>query len=547
MKGRSLADKTLVIAGGGPAGLTAAYLLSQQSSARIIVAEADGCVGGISRTVEYHGNRIDIGGHRFFSKSKVVNDLWHEILPPQTAPALDEILIGSAVQTSSDIDTKPTTGDSETDNLKTASTADPQLTDSVMLRRRRVSRILFNRRFINYPVSASVATLRALGLGKTFKAACGYLKARFNPMPETSLENFYINRFGRPLYNWFFEDYTTKVWGKHPSELSADWGAQRVKGLSVTAVLKNLLQRSVGSAAGAKVETSLIEEFDYPKFGPGQLWEAMAKKAAENGAEILLNTRVCAVHTTENRVTSVEVQSANGKSNIRCDYFLSSMPLKNLVEMLQGVDVPQTVLENALHLPYRDFITVGLLVDKLAINNGTRLKTFANRVPDTWIYIQDRDVKLGRLQIFNNWSPYMVKDFESTVWIGLEYFCNEGDSLWQMSDSALTAMASDELQRIGVIDRDAILDSVCIRMPKAYPAYFGKAYEGLPDIIKFLDTIPNLYCIGRNGQHRYNNMDHSMLTAREAVKAIMSASDDHSSVWAVNTEADYHETKRSES
>ncbi|MDE6130807.1 MAG: NAD(P)/FAD-dependent oxidoreductase [Muribaculaceae bacterium] len=517
--------KTVVIAGAGPAGLTAADRLLEAGGFRVIVCEASDTVGGISRTVRCGSNRIDIGGHRFFSKNRRVVDKWLDIMPMQTAPALDERLCGKQSCDSDSLD------------------GDPERSDRVMLRRRRVSRIYYLRRFFDYPVSLSMATLSAMGLKRTLRAGIGFLVERMRRRDIHTLEDFYISRFGRPLYSMFFEDYTRKVWGVHPSGLSADWGAQRVKGLSVTAVLRDMLRKSLGLKDRGKVETSLIEEFMYPKYGPGQLWETLADNIVERGAELLMQTEVRQVHIGgDGKVEAVTVADSEGRvSRIGCDCFMSSMPVCELVAGIRGCEVPEDVRRIAASLPYRDFITVGLLVDRLRIGNHTPLQTYGGRIPDTWIYVQERDVNLGRIQIFNNWSPYMTGDFAGSMWIGLEYFCNEGDGLWEKSDSDFIAMAINELESIGIIEAAAVRDSVRIKVRKAYPAYFG-SYSEFDKVRHWLDTIPNLYCIGRNGQHRYNNMDHSMLTAMAAADAVIAGSSDHSAVWEVNTESEYHES-----
>lgn len=516
-------NKTAVVVGAGPAGLTAAYELLKSSPVLPVVVEESDTVGGISQTVNFSGNRMDIGGHRFFSKNEKVMEWWCKMMPMQSSPSLDELLLGAC-----DSGSQPS----------------PQTSDRVMLRRRRVSRIFFLRKFFPYPISLSIATLAKLGLWRTVKAACGYIAAKIHRLPETSLENFYINRFGRPLYNLFFEGYTEKVWGVHPSRLGADWGSQRVKGLSVSAVIKDALMRPFRSkdVAQKKVETSLIEEFYYPKYGPGQLWEYVAADMQQMGGVLLKESRVERVNVENGRVVSVVYRTADGSPESRdCDYLLSSMPLKDLVAALRGIDIPPRVAQVAETLPYRDFITVGLLVDKMKIKNRTKLRTYASRVPDTWIYIQERDVKVGRLQVFNNWSPYMVADYENTIFLGLEYFCNEGDVLWQMGEEEFVKMAVGELEKIDIIDADAVLRSHVVKMKKAYPAYYG-SYYSLPVVREFLDGIENLYCIGRNGQHRYNNMDHSMLTAFAAVDSICKGAP-KSALWEVNSESDYHEEK----
>jgi protoporphyrinogen oxidase len=289
-----------------------------------------------------------------------------------------------------------------------------------------------------------------------------------------------------------------------------------------------------------KVETSLIEEFNYPKKGPGQLWEQLAALILERGGRLLLNTKVTKIHAEAGRITAVTAVSGGENHLFEADYFISSMPVKDLI---LGMDAaPADIRGIAGALPYRDFITVGLLLKRLEIKNETKIKTLGNIVPDCWIYIQERDVRLGRLQIFNNWSPYMVKEPEHTVFVGLEYFCNEGDDLWTMPDAEFIGFAAGELEKIGIIKREHVLDGIRINVKKAYPAYFG-SYARFPEIRKFLDTFDNLYCVGRNGQHKYNNMDHSMLTAIEAVKAIKENKKDKSGIWNVNTESDYHETK----
>lgn len=516
-----------MIAGGGPAGLTMAYELAHRSETiQPIVYEASDMLGGISRTVDHNGNRIDIGGHRFFSKNARVRARWNEIMPMQGSPARDELLWGVSAP------------------KHTSWATDPEQSDEVMLLRRRISRIYYLRRFFDYPVTLSLRTLRSMGFFRSMRSAAGFIASKFRKLPDTTLENFYINRFGKPLYRMFFEGYTEKVWGVHPSRLGADWGAQRIKGLSISAILRDMFVKKLGISRTRKVETSLIEEFAYPKFGPGQLWELTAKRAAESGAEIVVSSRVEKVHIGRSgRVEAVSVVTKDGKmKRTDCDMFISSMPLCDLIKALDGIDVPEEVRRIAKELPYRDFITVGLLVPELRIKNHSEFKTVNERIPDTWIYVQERDVRLGRIQVFNNWSPYMVKDFENTVWIGLEYFCSEGDEMWNMSDSDFIEMAKRELEHVGMINASDVLDAVRIKVRKAYPSYFGSYYE-LGKVKAFLNSIPNLYCIGRNGQHRYNNMDHSMLTAMVAADNILNGITDKDNVWNVNTEKEYHESE----
>lgn len=522
--------KVAIIAGAGPAGLTTALQLLEETNVTPIIFEETGYIGGISRTAQYNGNRIDIGGHRFFSKSSEVTDFWERIMPLQGAPSKDDLLLGT------------------TDFECSQGGPDPETQDIVMLSRRRVSRIFFLRKFFDYPISMKKETFTNMGLANTMRAGMGYLWSCIHKLPETNLENFYINRFGRPLYEMFFEGYTEKVWGIHPSKLGADWGSQRVKGLSIMAVIKDMLAKASGRKDGKgkskEVQTSLIEQFIYPKYGPGQLWETVADQIRSKGGTIELNAKVTNVEMDGNRVKSVTVAKPDGEQEtFGCDYFISSMPIKDLVASISGTAIPENVCKTAHDLPYRDFITVGLCVDKLKIINHTKFKTYAQRVPDTWIYIQERDVRIGRLQIFNNWSPYMVKDYENTMWIGLEYFCTEGDDMWNMSDGDFIDMAISELEKIDILDKADVLDACRIKVKKAYPAYYGSYYQ-LDCVRAFLDRFDNLFCIGRNGQHRYNNMDHSMLTAMECVKNIKSGSGGKENIWNVNTEEEYHESKK---
>ncbi len=506
--------KTAIVIGAGPAGLTAAYELRRRSNDwRIIVLEESAEIGGISRTVVHDGCRIDIGGHRFFSQSSRINEIWDQVMPLQGKPAKDDIILDRACRLS-------------------PGGPDPETEDVVMLSRHRVSRIYYLRHFFDYPISVKPATFLSMGFVRTAKAGCSYLYSAFFKRPERSLEDFYINRFGKVLYSMFFEDYTRKIWGVQPSEISPEWGAQRVKGLSLG---KALL--SVFIPQREQRETSLIEEFSYPKRGPGQFWETLAARLQDEGVEIRMNACVTGVETNREKVSAVVLSDG---SRISCDAVFSSMPVKDLVAAFEAV--PDDVAHIAANLPYRDFITVGLLVDKLAIKNTTRSKTIRDIVPDTWIYVQERDVRMGRIQIFNNWSPYMVDDVTKHVWIGLEYFCTEGDELWTMSDTAFVGMATEELRKIGVLDeKEPVHKSIRIKVKKAYPAYFG-TYAEFGKVREWLDGFPNLYCIGRNGQHRYNNMDHSMMCGIEAVRALLGETDRHS-VWNVNTEKDYHEAK----
>ena len=516
--------KTAIIIGAGPAGLTAAYYLLKETDIKPVILEQSEYIGGISRTAKHNGNRIDIGGHRFFSKSEEVNRLWQELMPIQGKPSIDDLILGVEKELS-------------------LNGPDPETEDNVFLVRNRISRIFFLRKFFDYPIKIKFETFKNMGLKRTMKAGFGYMKSCFVKLPEDNLAKFYINRFGKPLYEMFFEDYTKKLWGVDPKYLSADWGAQRVKGLSLWKAITSAITKPFKS--GKKVETSLIESYYYPKLGPGQLWETLALKVTGMGAELRMNCKVEGFEFNDsNNISKIICNGENGREEFNADYIFSSMPVKDLVHGF-GENVPDTVKSVSKELPYRDFITVGLLVDSMKLKNNTKIKTFTGDVPDCWIYIQERDVKIGRLQLFNNWSPYMVSDPKKYMWIGLEYFCDEGDELWNMSDSEFIKFAIAELEKIDVLEKNVVKDSVRIKVKKAYPAYFG-AYKDFEQVREYLDTIPNLFCIGRNGQHRYNNMDHSMLTAYEAVNVLKGGGTDKSSVWNVNTEKEYHEEKSNE-
>jgi len=517
--------KTAIIIGAGPGGLTAAHELLKRTDIRPIVLEAGDYIGGIARTINHHDNRMDVGGHRFFSKEEKVMALWRELMPLQGAPSKDDLATGRAVPL-------------------TAGGPDPEQDDIVMLVRRRVSRIFYLRKFFDYPLSLKWETFANLGFFRTMRAGLGYMWAAVFKRKEKSLEDFLINRFGKPLYGMFFEDYTEKVWGVSPKHISPDWGAQRIKGLSLMKALKTILAKPFRKDK-TKVETSLIEEFYYPKFGPGQMYEHMAKLIEEKGGEVRLNHRVKHIELDNGRIKSVTVVTPAGEEKITGDHFISTMPIKDLILAMEDAVNDKEVIEIASGLVYRDFITVGVLVPKLKIQNKTKLKTMSGIVPDCWIYVQEKDVKVGRLQIFNNWSPYMVKHPLDSVWIGLEYFVNEGDAMWQMKEDDFIKMAVSELVKIGIIeDARDMMDATETKVAKAYPAYFG-SYPRFAHVKEYLNGISNLYCVGRNGQHRYNNMDHSMMTAVVAVDSIIDETKTPKSlIWDVNTEKEYHEAKK---
>lgn len=505
--------KQVVIIGAGPAGITAGLELKRRNKdIAVTILEETSMVGGISRTVNHNGNRMDMGGHRFFSKDEQVNAWWESILKKQGEPSVDDII----TNTKKDL----------------LGCGNPETEDDVFLKRRRVSRIYYKSKFFDYPISMKPQTFKNMGLGKTVKSGFSYISSLLCKKEENNLENFYINRFGKELYSTFFEDYTEKLWGRHPRDISAEWGAQRVKGLSIMALIKNIL-------GSTKKETSLIEEFQYPKLGPGQLWEKAAEEFELLGGKIIFNARVDKIFVEDNKVQKIEYIQNSQKLSIDGDAFISSMPIKDLVEGIN--DCPHEILDVASGLPYRDFITIGLQVDKLQLKNETKLKTVNNLIPDCWIYVQDKGVKLGRIQIFNNWSPYMVKDFENKVFIGLEYFCTENDDFWVLTDEQLKEFAEEELVKIGVIEKGKIEDYHVEKVKKAYPAYFD-TYNKIEIVINYLNAIDNLFCIGRNGQHRYNNMDHSMVTAFRTVDCILEKAD-KKEIWNVNTEKEYHEEK----
>ena len=519
-----MAKKALII-GAGPAGLTAAYeLLRKSDDIEVVVFEESNNLGGISKTVAFQNNRMDMGGHRFFSKMPEVNEWWENLLPQQGKPSYDDKKLEREVPLSKN-------------------GPDPEKEDRVMLTRHRVSRILFDGKFYDYPISLSKETLKNIGLTNTIKVGLSYFKSVFHKLPEDNLENFYINRFGRKLYTMFFESYTENLWGRHPRDIDASWGAQRVKGLSIAAVVKDIFGK-VFHKKNRKIETSLIEEFKYPKLGPGQLWEVAASEIEKMGGKIIKNAKVVKINKQRDILKSV-VYEKNGKKNtVSGDYVISSMPIKDLVDGMN--DVPSELARIAKGLPYRDYITLGVLVSKLNLKNTTNIKTINNIVPDCWVYVQDRHVKMGRFQIYNNWSPYMVEDIEHTVWIGLEYFVNEGDEFWEMSDEEFSDFGIKEMIKLKLIDSaNDVIKTHAEKVKKAYPAYFD-TYEDMDKLVDYLSSIKNLYCVGRNGQHRYNNLDHSMATSFEAVKNILSNSDEKQNIWEINTEKEYHEENSSE-
>jgi len=570
-------SKRAIIIGAGPAGLTAALELLRRTDIKPVIIEASQEIGGISRTIRYKGNRMDIGGHRFFSKSDRVMQWWIDLMPPDldringitepqqisyqakhrliAVPAHlreEPVLRGAGPIVHHHVEDEEEEMEESEQAEPVEAIVDaiepPPNPDLVMLIRPRKSRIYYLRKFFDYPITLTATTLGNLGMVRTFKVGVSYLKSKFTQIaPEKSLEDFLINRFGRELYLTFFKSYTEKVWGTPCDRISAEWGAQRIKGLSLTTAVKHFLKKALGGGttkgdlSQKKTDTSLIERFMYPKFGPGQLWEHVADQIVQMGGEIHMGWKVdrvrCAMEGRAGRVVSIEaVNDAGERQSFSGDYFFSTMPMKDLIEAMDA-PVPKNVRTVSRGLEYRDFITVGLLADRLKVTeqDGGLLK-------DTWIYVQEPDVLIGRLQIFNNWSPYLVAD-PSKVWIGLEYFCYETDDLWKMADEDLKRFAIAEVEKIGIVNSADVSDGHVVRVPKTYPAYFG-TYARFDELREFTDSFENLFLVGRNGMHKYNNQDHSMLTAMTVVDGLVAGHVDKAALWSINTEQEYHEEKK---
>jgi protoporphyrinogen oxidase len=524
-----MTERRALIIGAGPAGLTAAFELVKRTDIRPVVLEKSSEMGGISRTVRYKGNRMDIGGHRFFSKSDRVMQWWMDVMPVESSNGA------------------PHTITYRRESREVAPGSGARDDDRVMLVRNRKSRIYFLRQFFEYPIRLSAATLKQLGAARSVRIGISYLRSAANQIrPERSLEEFLINRFGRELYLTFFKSYTEKVWGVPCNEISAEWGAQRIKGLSVVSAIRHFVRSAFskkkpsGDIAQKGTETSLIEKFLYPKFGPGQLWEYVAEDVKATGGTVRTNCNVVGLRTEGSKVVAAEVEDAatGQREVVQADYFFSTMPIQELMRALHA-PVPANVLEVSDGLIYRDFITVGMLLDKLKIKETT--PAGSRLLSDNWIYIQEPDVLVGRMQIFNNWSPHLVADPDK-VWVGLEYFCYETEPIWKLSDEKMIELAKGEMAKIGIIDAGDVLDGCVVRVPKTYPAYFG-SYERFDEIRDYVNGFENLFLIGRNGMHKYNNQDHSMLTAMTAVDNIIAGRTDKSNLWELNTEMEYHESK----
>jgi protoporphyrinogen oxidase len=470
--GAGAGPSDIIIVGAGPAGLTAAYELLRRG-VRSTVLESDRVVGGISRTVEADGWRFDIGGHRFFTKVDAVEKLWHEIL--------DE-------------------GD--------------------FLLRPRMSRIFYDGKFFDYPLKASNA-LRNLGLVESVRCVASYAWARVRPPADQSnFEGWVAARFGWRLYGIFFKTYTEKVWGVPATEIAADWAAQRIKNLSLASAVKN----AVLPKRNQKEITSLIEEFQYPKYGPGMMWERAREKVEAGGSTVTMNTAVTSVRHQDGRAVSVTARTEDGERDYPLSHLISSMPIGALLAAMDP-PVPDEVRQAAADLHHRDFLTVALVVPESA------------GFPDNWIYVHSPEVRLGRIQNFGSWSPYLVKGGRTCL--GLEYFVFEGDELWEMADDALVELGKAELTTLGLVDPAVVEAGYVVRMPKAYPVY-DEDYKANVDVLRrwLQANVPNVHPVGRNGMHKYNNQDHSMYTAMLTVENILG--DDHD-IWQVNVEAAYHE------
>lgn len=513
-----------VIIGAGPAGVTAAYQLSKEQEMEVELVEKANFIGGISATMDIDGNKLDLGPHRYYTKSDRVQAFWESFLPLQGKPTIDDIELEHKLPFSSD-----------------PNAPDPEQTDDVFLKRPRLTRIYHHRKFFDYPVKLSWNTIKGLGFINMMKIGFTYFWALLFKKKETNLENFFINRFGTHLYKTFFKDYTEKLWGVKCSEISAEWGAQRVKGISIIKILKEILGKIFFRKNFHTKETSLIEFFYYPKFGSGQMYGKIAEEAKKNGARISLSTNVEKINMQNGKIRSIIVNTNGEKREIVGDNFISSMPIAELIAKMDG-DVPENIRQVASGLMYRNVRLGAFLLKKLKIKNTTGIKTYNGLVPDVWIYIQEKNILTGRLEIMNNFSPYLVKDNKNEVCLTVEYFCSDTDDLWNMPDDVFCRLALSELVQMGFADEKDFILQKSFKVEKGYPVYFG-AYKSFDIVKEYINSIPNLYPIGRNGMHKYNNMDHSILTALETVDCIVKGNPSKETIWAVNTEQEYHEEK----
>ncbi len=510
-----IAETKIVIIGAGPAGLTAAFELAKSGRQGIVVLEQDRQVGGISKTVNYKGNLIDIGGHRFFSKSNKVLKWWADFLPILDTTSAVEITYHQRTRGMENI------------MMRQAR--------SSMLVRPRKSRIYFRRHLFDYPLKISVSLFQKLGITWSVQVFRDILLSRLRPIaPELTLEHFYINRFGKKLYETFFKDYTHKVWGKPCSEISSEWGRQRVKSLGIRQIVWHHLGKMFKPLRywQRNEARTLTEKFLYPAKGPGMMWERVYRECKKLGVQFELGASVCGLNLAGGHISAVVYRQDGEDKTLPCDAVFSTMALKDLVAALS--EVPDPVAKVGAALEYRDFIIVGLRLRALHLTEEDRRES----IQDNWLYIQEKDVKVGRLQIFNNWSPFMVSGEGS--WIGAEYFCDQGDEISGRSDEDLVRLAVEELHSIGIIRREDFLDGHVVRCDKAYPSYTG-SYQQIGVVRSFLGTIGNLFPMGRNGLHKYNNQDHSMLTAFKAVEVYLKQVESTDEIWAINSEEEYHE------
>lgn len=522
--------ENVVIVGAGPAGLTAAYHLLKKGNNRykVTVLEKSDLVGGISKSISFNGYTVDTGIHRYFSKNDQVNNIWEELIPIQNKLSYDQMLCNSKVK------------------FKKKG-SDPEIDDKSFLIKERKTRIFYENNFYDYPLSISKKTLQNIGFFRLIECSFSYLKAVVFKKKETSLENFYINQFGKKLYQMFFEDYTEKVWGIHPKNISADWGAQRTKGLSIFSLVFDIIKRKMKLKNNKNSKVSLIEKFYYPKLGSGQMWNVMKDEIIAMGGRVILSSNINHILFNNGKISEIEYLKDKSIKKLKCDKLISSMPIKDLITLInEEKKVPSNVYDAAINLPYREFMSVCLVLKRINWVNDTKKKNVQNIPFDSWIYIQNPTVKLGRIQIFNNWSPYIFnkkEECKENILIGLEYFCSENDDFWNMEDKDFINYAIDEIIKIKLISsKNDVISSRRIKIKKAYPAYFG-SYNRIGNIKEYLDSIENLYCIGRNGQHRYNNMDHAMLTGIKVASNIINNIKKKDNIWNVNTEKSYHEIK----